>query len=257
MFSDNSDGRLQPETGINLCRRGGRPSWCRTGTARAPRRCRARSRGGGCTCRSTGPASRTGTCRAQTEAARREPRAQVGTRRNAQTRTIHRENKQINERNHGKQPLIPAVSGNAKILIWCLFRNSYARRRGDNLMQWQKKLPSCANGTKRRLFRGWTSPSVTQGAPINLGEPFTQQLWSKEPRSEGTRRCASASASFHRASGRRESPLDCSSATTVSTADASTPPEAASTALRLWFWPPHPKPPPLSAVRTSARPAFP
>lgn len=37
-------------------------------------------------------------------------------------------------------------------------------------------------------------------------------------------------------SERRESPLDCSSATTVSTADASTPPEAASTALRLWFW---------------------
>lgn len=95
------------------------------------------------------------------------------------------------------------VSGNAKFLIGCLFRNSYARRHGDNLMQLQKNLRSCANGTKRRLFRGWTSPSVTQGAPINLGEPFTQQLWSKEPRSEGTRRCTSASASFHRASGEK------------------------------------------------------
>lgn len=75
-------------------------------------------------------------------------------------------------------------------------------------------------------------------------------------------------------SERRESPLDCSSATTVSTADASTPPEAASTALRLWFWqtrplvgeegspPPHPNTPqppaepPLSCedVRSSCFP---
>lgn len=64
-------------------------------------------------------------------------------------------------------------------------------------------------------------------------------------------------------SERRESPLDYSSATTVSTADASTPPEAASTALRLWFWQTRPlvgeegSPPPPASCEDVCSSCFP
>lgn len=66
-----------------------------------------------------------------------------------------------------------------------------------------------------------------------------------------------------------KAPLNYSSDRAVSTADTSTLPEAASTVLRLWIWqtwpliekegdPPPPLPSPsLSAVWTSACPAFP